>query len=253
MRGLCRHTLLTLVVGYCVTIHAEADQSAVRNTEYVYDDVNRLVSKYSEPQATEREYWQLTVDEWSRYQELMEKSPWATWQHNASPLAILSHYADSLAEKRRYARIEAELDQWRQHVSVQFQTLYDQERAVVSARYNASIGGRLPILDNIQPNDQLQMYVKGGTCDARCRAVVGRVLERNARVDIYVTKAPTEQDIFRWAESAAIPVDRVQVRQITLNHGAGLVNAVAREVGITDPKLPLLLVRRGKSLQEVLL
>ncbi len=226
-----------------------AEQSALKDS--IFEDVDESLSDLSEIKPSEREYWRLTENEWARYEDLMEKSPWARWQHNASPLAILSHYAESMEEKRRYARLEAELDQWRHHVSVEFQTLYDQERAIVHARYVAAIGSRLPVIDNIRPNDKLQLYVKGGTCDARCRAIVGRVLGTAASVDIYVTNAPTEQDIFAWAESASIPIDRVRVKQVTLNFGGGVYTETARKLGISDPELPMLLKRTGSALQVI--
>lgn len=218
-------------------------QSVVANkhSPVVYSptsDTDSLLSRYSEVHSKPNAYWQLTDEEWERYQSLNKNSPWAQWRNNASPLAILAHYAPTVEERRRYARIEAELDTWRQYRVTEFQTLYDKERQIVHERYVEWIEKRLPTLSTIKPYEKLRLFVQVGTCDAHCRSLVSRVLKTQAKVDIYLTGATNDEEIFLWAETAGIPVERVKTKEITLNHDGGVFQLVTKGLGIPAPKLP---------------
>lgn len=177
------------------------------------------------------EYWGLTKEEWERYESIKQKSPWGTWKNEATPLAILSHYSDSMAEKSRYARLEAELDQWRENTVLEFQQIYNKEREIVFAKNAAVIGNRKPELKNIKPSDRILYFVQAGDCNARCRALTNRLLGSSAHIDIFVIDAKVEKDIFAWATNAKIPIDRVHVKQITLNFENSYLAAVT-----TTPK-----------------
>lgn len=83
------------------------------------------------------DYWGLTKPEWDRYLLLKEKSPWSVWRSEATPLSILSFYATSQAEKIRYARIAAELDQWRENAVLEWQAIYSREREIVFQKNKA--------------------------------------------------------------------------------------------------------------------
>ena len=63
-----------------------------------------------------------------------KSSPWAQWENTATPLSILAHYADP-DTRQRYARIEAELDQWRFNQTMEYQRVYNREREIVNAAY----------------------------------------------------------------------------------------------------------------------
>ena len=204
------------------------------------ENTTDLLTKYSKIEGTPNQYWQLTDSEWKRYLELKANSPWSIWENNASPLAILFYYSTSMEDKRKYARIEAELDTWRQHNVAEFQTLYDRERAIVHAMYVESVKRTQPTLSNIRPQDKLRLFIEGGPCDARCRSVVNKVMLTQAKIDIYVVGAPDNDTVFSWAKSASIPVARVKTKEITLNHESGLLDAVAAQLKISKPSLPAL-------------
>lgn len=223
-----------------------AQPSTVKHVQFEpSDSTEELLDKYSEVHAAPNAYWQLTQEEWERYETLKENSPWAAWSNDASPLAILSYYATSFDEKRRYARIEAELDTWRQHSVTQFQTLYDKERTIVHTRYVEFIENRRPTMATLQPQDRLRLFVRAGRCDAQCRPIIARILASQAKTDIYVMGATTPEEIFEWAESASIPVERVKTKEITLNHEAGLLKHAAIEAGIPMPRVPSLFKRNA--------
>jgi integrating conjugative element protein (TIGR03759 family) len=67
---------------------------------------------------------------------------------------------------------------------------------------------------------------------------MSRVLKTQAKLDVYISGAKSDEDIFRWAESAGIPVERVRTKEITLNHDNGVFQLVTSGLGIPAPKLP---------------
>jgi integrating conjugative element protein (TIGR03759 family) len=224
------------------------------DSEIVYkptSSTQELLTRYSRMHDTPNGYWQLTKDEWARYEELKATSPWSTWENNSSPLAVLSFYAESREEKRRYARIEAELDTWRQYSVTEFQTLYDKERAIVHQRYVEFVHNRQPTIASITAQDRLRLFIKAGACDAFCRSVMSRVLSTQAKTDIYVIGAANDREIFSWAEAAYVPVDRVKTQEITLNHAHSLLDVAAAEAGLPVPRLPVLFKKSGDTLQVV--
>jgi integrating conjugative element protein (TIGR03759 family) len=253
MRSLNRGWVMALALACAASAHAQLLES-VREQQVTYTpttSTESLLERYSQFRSSPNEYWQLTKEEWSRYESLLKNSPWAQWRNNASPLAILAHYAQDPEEKRRYARIEAELDTWRQYSVTEFQTLYDKERSIVHARYEEWFQKRRPTLASIKPHDKLRLFVQAGDCDAHCRALVNRVISSQAKIDIYVLGALTDEAIFKWAESAGVPVERVKTKEITLNHDGGVFKLVTGNLGIPASKLPGLFRQVGGSDQVV--
>lgn len=252
IRALMTSVLLLLSVNGAFAQTAQAPTYA--DSEVVYQPTNNtqeLLTRYSRVHDTPNGYWQLTKEEWARYEELKATSPWSTWENNSSPLAVLSFYAESREEKRRFARIEAELDTWRQYSVTEFQTLYDKERAIVHKRYVEFVQTRQPTISSITAQDRLRLFINAGACDAFCRSVMSRVLSTQAKTDIYVIGATNDREIFSWAEAANVPVDRVKTQEITLNHAHSLLDVAAAEAGLPVPRLPVLFKKSGNTLQVV--
>ena len=199
-----------------------------------------LLERYSQVHTKPNLYWQLTDEEWARFETIKKASPWSQWENNASPLALLAHYADSTEEKRRYARIAAELDTWRQYRVTEFQALYDKERSIVHKRYVEWFQTKTPTLASIKPYDKLRLFMDASECEAHCRSLMSRVLHTQAKIDIYLTGASTDEAIFKWAELAGIPVERVKTKEITLNHDQGLFQLVTSNLHLPAPKIPSL-------------
>ncbi|HWV14885.1 MAG TPA: hypothetical protein VN030_05580 [Cellvibrio sp.] len=220
----------------------------------IYQPINQtedLLQRYSQVSSKPNEYWQLTEQEWSLYTRLKAESPWAYWENHSTPTAILAFYTTSIEEKRRYARIEAELDTWRQYSVTEFQSLYDKEREIVHKRYAEYIQREKPSLANIKPYDKLRLFVQVGKCDEHCRSLVSRVLKTQAKTDIYVIGAKVDTDIFSWAESAGIPVERVKTKEVTLNHENGLLQLISNSAGVSLPAMPALFKQFNNSDQLV--
>lgn len=189
--------------------------------------LDSLLGEFYEVKPTAWENWDLEKEEWERYQFIIENTAFAVWDHEATPYQILAIYAPTIEEKRRYARMEAKLDQWREHNAVSFQQIYNDERELVFAKYRAIVKNKQPILANITPASKLAIFVNSGKCLTRCTAVMNRVLGTGADLDIYMLNEAREDVVYGWAESARIPIDRVQTQQITLNFDKGLYNQVS--------------------------
>lgn len=201
---------LAVVLGTSAMTHAQDSRLDVSTFENSLKD-------YGKTHANAWEYWGLKKEDWDRYESIKQKSPWGLWKNEATPLAILSHYSSSIAEKRRYAHLAAELDQWRENTVLEWQALYSKEREIVFAKNAAAINARKPIVANIRAADRIIFFAKAGVCDAHCHAVTSRILATPAHIDIFLLDATTETEIYKWATSAKIPIDRVHVKQITLN------------------------------------
>ena len=209
------------------------------------------LKEYGKTHVNAWEYWGLSKEDWARYESIKEKSPWSVWKNEATPLAILSHYSNSIEEKRRYAHLAAELDQWRENTVIEWQAIYNKEREIVFAKNAAAINTRKPILKNIRASDRIVLFAKAGLCDARCVAVTSRILATPAHIDIFVIGGKSESDIYKWATSANIPIDRVHVKQITLNFENNYLPVIT-----TTPKslleFPVAFVQGKNEYQQVI-
>lgn len=196
------------------------------------------------------DYWGLTESEWRRYEELKKSSPWAQWENTATPLAILAHYADP-DTRQRYARIEAELDQWRFNQTMEYQRVYNREREIVNAAYQMAWEKRAPLIGNIGTADRTLFFVPKGVCEARCIALINPLLRTGSHLDIYVVGATEESEVFSWAKSAAIPPERVQTKHVTLNFETGILKDLnPLPVGLID--LPIAYWHREGRYEKVI-
>lgn len=235
------------LLNWCVlaVFAAPLSFAVTANTPNQYSDWG--LSRYSSLHENAWEFWGLTQEEWARYEFLKTNSPWSAWEHNATPLQILSFYASSRSEKKRYARLEAELDQWRQHSSAEFQSMYNREREIVHSQYTAYMSGKIVSLENVSLHDKLKLFISANSCDAACRALMKTINDTQATLDIFLLDAEGVPDdvIFEWAKKANVSVDRVKVKQVTLNRNNGLFAIVAKEGGSPLPKLPALYKEGG--------
>ncbi|MGJ0624641.1 TIGR03759 family integrating conjugative element protein [Xenorhabdus bovienii] len=161
------------------------------------------------------EPWQLSADEYQRYQQLM-KEPRGLQSPGLDPLTTLGIEADSDAERRRYAeqwvksefaRTEKEL-RFQREVDAAWQRLFPD---VLSVNMTKSR----------EENGRLALFVNANDCPS-CETRLADVLAVNQPVDIYLVDSQGNDDTLRqWAKNHHIPVERVRNRYITLNHDAG--------------------------------
>lgn len=215
--------LLTIII--CLSNAVYADESSV--TRLRVQEFNQLFNGLDEVKTNAWENWGLTEQEWTTYETIKAKTAWGAWGNEATPLQLLSIYATNIEEKRRYARLEAKIDQWREDAVLAYQQIYNNEREIIHAKYAAFVKGRRPVADNLSPKDTVVFFTYGKECDARCKSMMNRLLASGSQIDVYVMDEISQDQVFEWASEANIPVDRVQAKQITLNYDKGNFNQVS--------------------------
>ena len=211
---------------------------AIAQVEYIFSTIDKSISQPDFTQTTEaRTFWGLSEEEWTRYEQIIKDSPWAIWKHEATPLALLAHYSKSESDKRRYARRQAELDQWREGVTFAWQQLYNQEREQVNDAYVKSIQHHIAhkALTNLNEKDQVIVFIHLEQCEESCLAESRKVLDSGATAHLYFFGDANRETITHWAKKMEIPVQRVQERKVTLNthkgegHRYGVNSATLKE------------------------
>ena len=214
-----------LMIIACLSTTARADGTTV--TRLKVQEFNQIFNGLDEVKTNAWENWGLTEQEWATYETIKAKTAWGSWGNEATPLQLLSIYATNIEEKRRYARLEARLDQWREDAVLTYQQIYNNEREVIHAKYAAFIKGRRPVADNLEPKDTVAFFTYATECDARCKSMMNRLLTSGTKIDVYVMDDVSQDQVFKWASEANIPVDRVQAKQITLNYDKGNFNQLS--------------------------
>lgn len=210
--------------------------TTLADTDYIYSSIDSNISqptftKNSEP----RELWGLSEEEWDRYQKISTLSPWSVWEHKATPLSLLAFYSNNQDERRRYARRQAELDQWREAAVILWEQLYDQERSVVNKEFKASLRDQAEhkSITSLSSNDQVLLFIDLDQCEEACKAQSSQIFSSSATAHLYFMGKPDKQKIFQWASQMEIPVERVKQKNITLNTEKG----EARRYGVNPDSL----------------
>ena len=151
------------------------------------------------------EFWGLTAEEWQqqqtyrvRYQGLL--APGIT------PLEVLGVTADDPAERARYARLYAER---------QNQVL----RRI--RRFEEDYLAAMQALSGAGSESNMRLVVAVNCLRGTCAKPLAKALARanqGEQLNIYVVGARTDNEIRRWAAHHAIPIERVQSGQISLNY-----------------------------------
>jgi integrating conjugative element protein (TIGR03759 family) len=244
-------TVAAFLVGMSSFVNA-SEKFTEQHSSVDQNELNQFFRDYGDLKSTPWDNWKLTENEWTRYTEILEKTPFGVWQHTATPYQILAAYSTSLEEQRRYARLEAMLDQWREDNALRFQQIYNDEREVVFARYSALVRNLSPTIANTGSGDSVAFFTHPGECNPRCVALMQRLLSTGAHLDIYVMGAKSEQDIFSWAEAASVPVDRVRVGQITLNFEKGQFKELSALPEMLV-EMPIAYIRRSHGYERLAL
>lgn len=192
----------------------------------------------TESQRTQRaEAWGLRVEEWERYETLMQEQR-GLWSPNLDPIMVLGIHARSEEERRRYAELAVEQERARVEAELAFQRAYDDawrrlypnELLIDLSRLSrgqsqaaAEVPAQASVVD-IPP--RLLWFTRTEdcpACDELLPSVLDRARELSVGLDIFlVDTQPDEDDAIRaWAREQGIPVERVRTRQITLNHDQG--------------------------------
>ncbi|MCH9699365.1 MAG: TIGR03759 family integrating conjugative element protein [Gammaproteobacteria bacterium] len=184
--------------------------------------------------------WDMSENEWQRYQTLMQGIRGSISPSTISPLEVLGTHARNDKERRHYAKRWAKLMHDDVESILKFQAAY---QAAWTELY-----GVQPLVDisqlkrkprpslSIHNGDRITVFIKPKDCTT-CQLVVHNTAEQTlkagATLDIYfVTTQPGKDDqlITLWAQAAGIKPADVKAQRITLNHESGELMQITGQV-----------------------
>lgn len=227
-----KHSALARILSLAVLLTpslAFADSLRVQDSQRIDNTSSELRSENL--QFDQARSWGLTLDEWKRYESLMEGQR-GNWSPNLDPITALGVEARNDAERMRFARLLVEVEKKRVERELAFQRAYDQawrELYPELSPINTFFSHESSRLDNQfasiesrvsqSPVERITLVI-ADSCDA-CDVMVSRLVSIGANLDIFMVGAESDAEIRRWAMRMALPVDRVRSRNITLNHYVG--------------------------------
>ncbi|MYE02600.1 MAG: TIGR03759 family integrating conjugative element protein [Alphaproteobacteria bacterium] len=171
-----------------------------------------------------RRAWNLTVDDWTRYEALM-RGRRGVWTPGADPLLVLGAHARTEAERRRFA----EAFVLAEHARVEGELAF--ERAVQAA-WTRLFPGQLRIAgaasSGAAPADRYALVVDRDC--AGCEPTVRTYLASGLPLDLYVRGAADDADLRAWATAHGVDPSRVRGGTVTVNHGDASVSGKAPAV-----------------------
>jgi integrating conjugative element protein (TIGR03759 family) len=186
------------------------------------------ISSHERPMATERadeqhaHDWGLSVDEWTRYRDLMQ-GPLGVYSPNIDPLTALGIEARSDQERHRYAELQVEVEARRVEKLLAYQRAYDDAwqrlhadmPRVILPDAGAAFSPVVPAA-----NGRIAVFVKDA-CPA-CDQAALRLQAAGMEFDIYVVDSRADDARIRaWAQRIGIGPAKVRSGRITLNHDSG--------------------------------
>jgi integrating conjugative element protein (TIGR03759 family) len=196
------------------------------------------IERAAEQQASD---WGLSVDEWTRYRDLM-LGPLGVYSPNIDPLTALGIEARSGQERQRYAELQVAAEAQRVEKLLAYQRAYDDAWQRLHADMpRVILPDAGPAFSPVMPaaSGRLALFVEDAcpTCDQTALKLqaAGRAF------DIYVVDSGADDARIRaWAERIGIDPAKVRSGKVTLNHDAGRwvslglpgdLPAIVRQVG----------------------
>lgn len=157
--------------------------------------------------------WGLTVDEWSRFEDLEQQFSGLV-SSEISPLEWLGIFADSPTDRKRYAEMLAKKQMNVLDSITKFETAYiDAIQTLIAMKGSSQVGKRITLVtpfvceqESCQKNlkNALQHAQNGGT------------------VNIYIQEPITEAQMRYWLAVYRIPLQLIRDRQISISSSNGI-------------------------------
>lgn len=219
----------------CRAVNAASVAGPVEQSSTVEN--SRAMQTQVQTPAQQAGQWGVSQEAMQRYRELMA-GPRGLQSPGLDPLSALGIEARTEAERREYAdkwvkaefaRTEKEL-RFQRAVNAAWQRLYPQVLPV-----NMGDAGGIAH----DTGGRLALFVRAKDC-AVCDARLSAVLAGQRPVDIYLVDSRGDDGALRkWAKEHHIPVERVRLHDVTLNHDRGLWMRVGNGL------MPVVLQQRG--------
>ncbi|ECI4532286.1 TIGR03759 family integrating conjugative element protein [Salmonella enterica subsp. diarizonae] len=178
--------------------------------------------------------WGLTTEEWTRYEQL-KLGERGIWSPSLDPLTTLGVEATTDGERHRYAGLLVEKEAQRVEKELAFQRAYDdawQQRFPGLAPVSTSAGNSV--------TNRLAVFVRED-CPS-CHQRIKVLLSSGHPLDIYLVDSRGDDNrLRRLARTWQVDPERVQHRDITLNHDGG------RWLQYGGGRMPAVLEKQGDA------
>jgi integrating conjugative element protein (TIGR03759 family) len=224
---------------------AETRQKQIKQTA--------LDAKETESAEVLANRFELTSDDWIKYQEIMAGEGRFHWQ-TVDPVWVLSIYAESESERRRFAKLAARQEYERTRKFLMFKDAYVEafwkmyghepvmDVAALEQRYEqrkldasvSSSGTELPLIkQQDHGEDRLVLFMTTDNCDS-CNQLFIQLSQYQldvpgAGLDIHFV-GDTKQKITGWAKQMGIEPSDISNGFITLNQNADMYESYGNPV-----------------------
>lgn len=202
------------------------------------ENMHQTPSHLTEPQLTitAAQEWDLTPDEWLRYQQL-KNGRRGVLSPGLDPLTMLGTEARSDEERRRLAELWVKQEFQRTEAELAFQREVDNAWRRIFPRL-------LPVRQNPVTTGRRALFVREN-CPP-CEHRLTQLLATGQPLDIYlVGSGGQDSAVRRLAQKQRIPAAKVASRHITLNHDNG------QWLKYAGGKMPVLLQQEGQGWSHV--
>lgn len=221
---------------------AQANESQTKPVNYTESQTKTVAEN-----TLRRQYWSLSVDEWTRYKSLMQGIRGSISPATLSPIEVLGTHARTDQERRQYAEIWARMRHddaerilaFQQAYAEAVQTLYPNEPLIDLARLKSNTLAKPALV----PGERLLVFLKIKHCPA-CETLVQRLLQQPAfktrQIDLYFVDTQPQRDdgfIQQWAKQQQLDSARLKQGLITLNHDQGNYFKVTQQLVGTMPQV----------------
>lgn len=247
-----RRLLFLIMILLSASVLAESVNDKQFNSTLSYTESDSSIHQNTE--QTQAKLWQLTDEEWSRYQTLMEGLRGSISPKTLSPIEVLGIHARNDEERTRFAERWAMMMREDAERILAFQWAYDaaQKRLFPNSLFIDST--KLPLSgekrNQLNSTDRVLFFTREGcaACDVLFDQLHNK-LDRIAGIDVYLlAHSPEKQSVIRaWAKNRDINPEHVRKRTITLNIDGGILNRLPDS---TDER-PQIFRRRGDQLERL--
>jgi len=218
-------------------------------------ETRRSTLDYSSSQRSAADHaqdWNLSSSEWGRYQSLMQ-GPRGLWSPDLDPLYVLGIYAETVADRRRFAelvvqqefeRIEKELA-FQREVTAAWTRMYGNVPMIDPAKMGLGVEKRQrPPSGTAAGTKTTFLFVSAAGC-AGCSGTVERWVRQVRRppeltLRIYVTGANTRAQQAQWISDQGLN-ELVRAGRVVVLPESGVLTKVM--AGKPLPSLPYTIIR----------
>ncbi len=239
---------MALLLGSLTALAVEYQSSEVTVSETVSLELSNL-------SRTTPKIWDLSIEEWDRYQSLMQGMRGFVSVDNLSPIEVLGIHARTDEERNKYATLWAKLMREDTIRILKFQRAYDEASLKLNQDTPLIDPALLPVAlesasSELQTDERIMIFVELDC--VVCDLVVDRALDSLDEVegiDVYfLNLEPTQEHRLQtWANERNIDSNLVRSGRVTINFDDGLLESLEPH----QSKVPTLKRRTEDEIQPI--